>query len=556
MRKVVAIPDRPEEYLWSFPGSPVRIHLRLSVVSRLQEHLFSGPEPDPAKIKERGGLLLGKVRPGAVEIVDFEPLISNRTDRHFSLSEFEKSYLQKTLQQWRSDDSGVSVVGYYRTDVRGSIRLSPADLDLINEHFKDPSHVFLVIGAVEHGTPEAGFFFWDGGTIFADTSFMTFPFDERSLAAQRPVISETPEPKQQIQPTAIPRTNHLSANRGKWIGLALGAIVVACSLGAYLYVKPEFRKEVAVARSIVSSPMELSASRSHNDVIVTWNSQLAPVTQARVGMLTIKDGASQSELPLTPDQLQMGKLMYAPRTDRLEVTLEVFSSNGAPTREAMMVALTQPPAERTVRARATPEASPGISPGIREIVRTTPVARTTPVEREALEDTPPDVRTFQVGAFAEPKKTPEPALLGSAPLTSRMAALSPAQVKAPDFLAPVPVQQAPPRPVENAPKPAENAPAVAVSVEPAKAVQRVRPTVAPNVIAMLKSPIDVQVRVIVDEKGKVIKAEPATRSAGVAHYLGTAASSAARLWTFQPARRGNTTVPSEVLLQFTFRPER
>jgi outer membrane biosynthesis protein TonB len=71
---------------------------------------------------------------------------------------------------------------------------------------------------------------------------------------------------------------------------------------------------------------------------------------------------------------------------------------------------------------------------------------------------------------------------------------------------------------------------------------------------MLKRRVDVQVRVSIDQSGRVVKAEPVVSQGGINQYLGTNAANTARLWTFQPARRGDTPVMSELILNFTFGP--
>ena len=65
--------SKPEYYVWTFPGAPLKIHLNLSVVARLREYLLKGLDPDPSKCTEAGGLLLGKASAGRVEITAFQP---------------------------------------------------------------------------------------------------------------------------------------------------------------------------------------------------------------------------------------------------------------------------------------------------------------------------------------------------------------------------------------------------------------------------------------------------------------------------------------------------
>jgi TonB family protein len=63
----------------------------------------------------------------------------------------------------------------------------------------------------------------------------------------------------------------------------------------------------------------------------------------------------------------------------------------------------------------------------------------------------------------------------------------------------------------------------------------------------------VEVMVAIDESGKVVKAEPQPQP-GVNPVMMSAALQAARQWTFDPARRGDQPVASEMLLRFNFAP--
>ena len=199
MNNAAAPAELPREYLWAFPGAPIRIHLKLAVVSRLRDHLLKGSNPDPALCRERGGLLLGTVRTNNVEITDFEPFRPDRLERHYVLSGSEKELLRMTLEN-RPRSSQTSVVGYFRSDFRGGVQLRPEDLAVARQFFSHPAQVFLVVRADKEGPPDAGFFFWDGGEIFGDATFMQFPFDEKLLPAQEPVLSPPEKPAAQARP--------------------------------------------------------------------------------------------------------------------------------------------------------------------------------------------------------------------------------------------------------------------------------------------------------------------------------------------------------------------
>jgi TonB family protein len=63
----------------------------------------------------------------------------------------------------------------------------------------------------------------------------------------------------------------------------------------------------------------------------------------------------------------------------------------------------------------------------------------------------------------------------------------------------------------------------------------------------------VEVRVSIDESGKVTAAQPVAGLSAPAPLIAIAVN-AAREWRFRPARRGETPVSSSIVLAFSFKP--
>jgi TonB family protein len=80
------------------------------------------------------------------------------------------------------------------------------------------------------------------------------------------------------------------------------------------------------------------------------------------------------------------------------------------------------------------------------------------------------------------------------------------------------------------------------------------PTLPANVRALLSAPLKLDVKLTVDEKGAVSRAEPVVSTGALSAFLGKLAADTARRWSFQPAREGNRAVPGEVVLHFKFAP--
>ena len=287
----------------------------------------------------RGGLLLGTVRTNNIEITDFEPFRPDRAERHFVLSGAEKELLGLSIQNGRRDAQS-SVVGYFRSDFRRGVQLYEEDLALARQFFSHPTQVFLIVRVDQEMTPDAGFF---SGMVERSSvkhpscSFLSMSdcFQRRKSRPQRP--SHRPSSRSAGKPASPTASCQTRASEGpprSKTPYLIGGLVVALIAGGYAlfpYLLPYLRRPAEApnnlnrpTRQSVSSPTLLSVSQLDKNVEVTWDSQLPAFSDARIGVLTIKDGDWQVELPLTKVQLQMNKLIYPPKTDQLEITWKSF----------------------------------------------------------------------------------------------------------------------------------------------------------------------------------------------------------------------------------------
>jgi hypothetical protein len=76
----------------------------------------------------------------------------------------------------------------------------------------------------------------------------------------------------------------------------------------------------------------------------------------------------------------------------------------------------------------------------------------------------------------------------------------------------------------------------------------------PDAGAEVTSLVEVEIRVHIDESGRVIKAEPLPGKLPARSRLVGAARSAALMWRFAPALRGGQPVVSEAVLKFQYHP--
>lgn len=298
------------------------------------------------------------------------------------------------------------------------------------------------------------------------------------------------------------------------------AIAVALALASYVAIPrrvartPAAEQPVSGDRILITSALSLSATRTPDGVDITWNAAATPVSSARVGVLSVKDGSGSREIPLNQSQLKAGKLLYRPESDRLSVALEVFTGSGDPVRESMIVAVA-PQAPQSLIAPAGTEAA--------EV----------PAAVQHRESLPQHARRFV--APAQPVRR-----------ASQTAALLLSDV--PSLPAAGGTFAAPALPAVSIPPPPPNA-----VLQAARPLRQVKPTVPLNVAALVRTPVSVRIRVRIDAQGQVTHAEALNASnSGVNGYLAQSAVAAARLWSFAPARQGSTSVPSEMVLSFAF----
>jgi len=516
-----------EFYTWTFPGAPVRIHLHLNVVESLGREIRRAFESVPSHSVEIGGILYGMADFAAsrtVEIKDFEPLLCEyRADHKFILSESDRRKLDRLLAARRADgDGALSVVGYYRAHIGEGLGLRADDLAVAQSHFFDPANVFLLVKPAADGSATAGFFFWDNGRIDSEFTFLEFPFDSRQLTGLRAasaaqasmpsIVQAEQSVEPQTQPEYAPPTppeeyytpldqdrlrpqpakRKLSAWRVVLLTLVMFALGAAGYQG-YLAWMPQRADQPASDAPALS----LQVERKGSDLRVNWNRNAPAVRLAVSGVLTIRDGdAQQQDLQLDTEQLRSGSVTYTPANSPVRFRLEITGPNNTRSSETVLALMAARPA----------------TPG------TPPVPAVGP---------PPQPDAAAANSTGAPKNSGEPL---------RVTMLdAPAQP-----------------PAETHPN---KRPGGASGLYlPPRPMRQVQPTLSPRVRRLIAAPVQVSVKVWISSTGVVTKAEPQLSGQVVSSSLVAAAQQAALRWRFAPAVSGTETVPSELILNFQYRP--
>jgi len=548
----------PEHYVWWFPGSPVKVHLELSVAQKLKDRLEQSPQTP------QQGLLFGRALDGTTEILDFDPLTTS------SALEAVPALVE---------DRKRALVGYYRTEPGENLRLNANDLMLADGHFAKPHHVFLLIQSGAFGAPNASFFFHKSDRSMVDFAFLEFPLDPDLLAVEErdrlrrsraaaavelpPAALPEPEPlalipapstAPPVAASAVQKPRRTLRKAAAWIafGGLLGAAAVAFRNPSVrerairfwtAAVKAAAPAAAAPSPSISSQPaLGLVAQRQAGDLQLTWHRDSAAIAAATSGALSIEDGASRREIPLAASQLRSGSVLYSPASDEVTMQLTVSTPAG-PVSESVMVVLSSSGPPKTYPLPSPHESAPSNPPASPVVKASKPFAGTPAVISSSPEPEP---------ALTEPPPVAASTAQASIPSVVSQQLPGPPPIQAPP--APTPTQ---PAPVSEAPAPVTSAapamptqqPAVRQNYTPARPVTKADPKFPVELKTHVTKPHLVEVKVSIDQHGRVTRAE-AVPQKGITEFFVAATVSAARLWRFEPARRDNQPVPSEMTLQF------
>ena len=509
-----------ERYVWWFPGSPVKVHLDLKVVRRLNERLASNG------IGTSGiGLLFGRIQDGATEILDFLPVAGATVASAVGALQGERER---------------SLVGYYRTEEGETFHLNAQDRSLAEEYFPKPHQVSLVIHFNGFGPPNATFFFHDKDGRMADFAFLEFPFDPALLAIEERDRIQRSHQATIEQPASSPAANSPVVDSRPKRGLLLrslgwiGSIAVIFALGMAFRSGPIREQSTRIWRAVSLSfapppsssakqpsphaSIALHAIRQNGDLDLTWNGESSLIAAATSSVISIQDGQSNRVVSLDSAQLRGGSLLYSPTTDQVTMELAITTPDGVVTAAVTAVLpktggqpLLQHVAQETFQPSAVPTAYSPVKAS-RAFVAP-PLPKTDSSSAAPVLQEPPMFRITPVVPAAAPE------VLAHTP-------------QAPTLLS-------------------QQRAASVTTYEPAVAVVKTLPVVPPEFRNLIVRKTTVQVKVTVDALGIVATAE-AIPEVNTPKFLLNAALIAARSWRFRPARHEHEPVASEAILQFVF----
>ena len=542
--------EAPERYVWDSPGQDVRIVVEREAAGHLRE---------AAKKGASGGLLIGEFSDEpqrAITVRGVEPLAWS-----LGMDDEERGRFEDAV---KAAGAKGRAVGYYRAQLSQELFLTASDLVLMKSFFPESARIFLLLKRASAGDPAGEpttrFFFWDNGLLRPGWTETAMPFGRPLARGEEPpaaVLAE-PEPVPMELAEELPRRGR---PRRRFVTAAVVVLLAAAGLIAALRYTPVLRQ----AREWFSPPpapsapgrptFALDVEKKTGDLVLTWSRTVPAIQTATRAVLYIRDGVVDRSYDVDVTQLQTGTVFYTPLSGDVQFRLEVYGAGELPaiaSARVLSAALPPPlavPAQPSGRPMAPASAAP--LPAIERAKTAASAARREEESRAAAELQPRTLYyAYPRAAEPRPETVDAPPVLGAArPVTEGPAAVMPRGVRV----------DAPPPPAP-APAPAPAKPAALPATPPARVsdyagpvvTRRVSPSVPANVRAMLRSESRVEVKVAIDETGKVVRAEAVNRTGEMASYLSQTAVNTARMWRFRPARNNGKPVPSEMVLNFRF----
>lgn len=546
-----------EQYIWTFPGAPIRVHLDLAIVERLRELLLKTDSG------QASGFLLGSATsPTTVKITDSREIPNNEGDPAKLVENMEG--LRSSIQ---AETNGLTIVGFYRHRNGEGLQLEKDDLLVMQNHLSEPANVFLLIRSVPDAEATAGFFFWESGSMESRFCFKEFPFDpdrlrieetERRLSelAAAEVDTSFSIEKIEVLPAGEPPRRRIHPSRVLLIVTFTGAILcVLCGLAAGYMLRNNPTHSPAT-ESGPPSQLSLRIHTQEKDFRITWDRNAAVLQNPHAkGLLTISDGdLPKREIKLEGDDLRStASIVYSPFSTNVQIRL-IISGNGHEVGETVVAMKGQPETGHSStqnKAIANPATLP------------TEVSKDPTEAQEEAPRQPAVWKTFSLPMGKQNTDDSGRQIIPDSPvlaLSSGSPVSLPVPVaetaKAPLLPGPPIVESAPARPAVPAQREITLVPdEIASRLEDKSVSGFVRPTpirqVLPSFPLQARASItrdgEVKVKVHVDVTGKVKSAEIVSATFP---QLVTDSLLAARGWQFEPAKLNGKNVDSETVLVF------
>jgi hypothetical protein len=311
-------------FVWQVEGKSPSVEFSEQALAELRA---IASRPAAMMELEVGGVLVGSIRGERDALITRVERceafsIEHRSGTPYVLSPADRKHLGKRLRALKSRDSGP--VGLYRTHARRGMYLDQRDFEIFQSDFSHPGCVFVLVTR-EGDVGKAGVFIWEDGDVRRHASYREFPLKEpdggggQRLAPRPPARTATPNPIPQKEKRGWPAGMRTVLAVAVTVALPVSAYFAGREVARTRYVAP------AAAGSTAPKGFTLAARRSGANVEFQWDPQSGEVRHAALGRLTVKDGQTDLQLWLSPDELQLGRYAYVPASQQVEARLDLFS---------------------------------------------------------------------------------------------------------------------------------------------------------------------------------------------------------------------------------------
>jgi hypothetical protein len=393
-----------EYFNWESADRRFMVHMHLDAIDGLARDVIESAEGVAAEV---GGLLLGQVGRGERPVIWIERYqrveLARRSGPDYVLETLDHVEFERSARLLSSNGE-LTVVGFYRTQLRPGLQLEESDLDLVAHYFRDPEDLVLLLKAEQPHRIQARFFGRDrdrGGKI--DALGPAFPFRGRLIEPDDPeertakTVSEAtpPAPHRRLVPDFGPEPQQRPATEApvdgratlasaedeahgflakKW-PLAAALLVVAAVIGlVWQQVSKRSTPQLSpVAQSAAPTrPLGLYVDPTGASWRVSWNPSATGLQGARTVKLFVRDGDEPSQVfELTPSDLHAASYQYTAKNHDVTFRLELTDAGGRVSAESFRLLNPPPPAPAPAEAPVRP--NPGDITQARAIHRVAPV---------------------------------------------------------------------------------------------------------------------------------------------------------------------------------------
>jgi hypothetical protein len=582
LRQTAASPAAiPFSIRWHNPARGVSIDFHFRTIRRLHD-LVNGMDGPGI------GVMLGSVGTGTADTAILDVCVVGNGDQvlHLPLSDT----LAQAISAYASGPQHrMYPVGLFLVGDKGLVLPAGSQLARVAHVFKGIVPLFI-IERQPSGAPVVRLNLWLPALGVVEKGNLEFPLDWRLLAQQNyhPFIANyqgghTPmrpapaapepapslpppewnaivtQPQAYVQPAARPVSADTSVLRiPKWVAgsVAAGALTAAAmwvvmrqQSDLTRYIQPGLAKETPSA----SSDLGLEVSRTGADLQVKWNRSSSEVLSAQYGVLRVLEDGNRLEVPLNAEQLRSGRILYSPRAATLDLILDITTGNG---KAQETVRVIQSPGVSTGQpagwepGAALWRRNPDTSSAGHETSSRSLGAESAP-SRESGADALEKQRATKIFALppAPAAQKPVPSVDVAPPVISHVAQSAP--------VVPAARKQeltgVPPPPTSLPSQPAANsAPERRGVLIPPVLRSNVNVGITPQTKSLLRGPVELELRINVNERGRVTRVDP-VHGAGLNAYIAHYVAQHARYWRFDPATLDGKPVAADHVIKLTLK---